>query len=256
MIRFPLLLCFFCPVIAFSQPPARAYLPGWTTGNLPHFDYGLGADRLGGAKMGYVDTSLVVKVIDSVKDVYKVQLSNLHYAYLPKANFRADSSILLPPFYLTGKWKVYGDQRYDYVMVVLDERLPFKSIQEVNPSRIIVDVFGATSNTNFIRQFSTTREIKNVYYEQPEDDVFRIIIDLNHPQHWGYNIYYEEKQLVIRIKRQPSVLTLENLKVAIDAGHGGTNVGAEGNKSHIAEKSITLLFAKELENALLKKRQE
>jgi N-acetylmuramoyl-L-alanine amidase len=155
---------------------------------------------------------------------------------------------------LTNKWKVYGDDKYDYITVSLDEQLPYHSIQQVNPSKVVVDIFGATSNTNWITQLSTTREIKNTYYEQPEDDVFRIIIELNHDQHWGYRIYYEEKNLVIRIKRQPDKLELENLKVAVDAGHGGDNGGAEGGTSRIAEKKYTLLFAKELEKSLLEEK--
>ena len=254
MIRFPLLLCIFCCLVATCQTVHHEYLPGRTTGNLPHLNYGLGEDRLGGAKMTYLDTNLVVKVVDSVKDDYKVQLSNRHFAYLPKANFKADSLLQLQPYYLTGKWFVYGDSVYDYVTVEIDERLPFRSIQEVNPSKIIVDVFGATSNTNFIRQISTAREIKNAYYEQLEDDVFRIIIELNHPQHWGYSIYYEEKKLIIRVRRQPAQLSLANLKIAIDAGHGGTNVGAGGVTKPIAEKAYTLLLAKALENVLLEEK--
>ena len=45
------------------------------------------------AKMTYLDTNIVVKVVDSTKDDYKVQLSKNHYAYLPKDNFKTDSSI-------------------------------------------------------------------------------------------------------------------------------------------------------------------
>ena len=146
---------------------------------------------------------------------------------------------------------MYGDSVYDFVTVELDEHLPYRSIQEVNPSKIIVDVFGATSNTNFIRQVSTAREIKNAYYEQLEDDVFRIIIELNHPQHWGYSIYYEQNKLIIRVRRQPAELSLANFKIAIDPGHGGSNMGAGGGTSRISEKAYTLLFARALENALL-----
>ena len=233
-----------------AQPVQNNFLPGKTTGSLPYLEYGLGDDRLGGAKMTYLDTSVVVKVTDSTKDDYKVQLSKNHFAYLSKGNFKADSTIKIQPYYLTESWKVYGDDKYDYVTVALDEKLPYRSIQQINPSRIVVDIFGATSNTNWITQLSTAKEIKNAYYEQTEDDVFRVIIELNHAQHWGYSIYYEEKKLVIRIKRQPEVLELEKLKVAVDAGHGGENVGTEGS-SHVAEKRYTLLFAKELEKALL-----
>lgn len=230
------------------------FLLGRTAGSLPHLEYSLGEDRLGAAKMTYLDTSIVVNVVDSTKDVYKVRLSKNHFAYLPKDNFKADSTIKIQPYYLTDRWKVYGDNKYDYIEIALDEQLPYRSIQQINPSKIVVDIFGATSNTNLIAQLSTTKEIKNTWYEQTEDDVFRVTVELNHEQHWGYSIYYEGKKLIIRIKQQPPILELEKLKVAVDAGHGGENTGTGGATCHCIEKKYTLLFAKELERALLEEK--
>jgi N-acetylmuramoyl-L-alanine amidase len=223
---------------------------GRTTGALPYLEFGLGTDRLGGAKMTFLDTGVVVRVTDSSIVNYKVQLSRNHFAWLPKSNFSGDSSIKTPPYYLTSSWLVNGDDKYDYLAISLDERLPYRSIQEIGPSRIIVDIMGATSNTNWITQRSSAKEIKSAYYQQVEDDVFRIIIDLNHEQHWGYSIYYEGKRLVVRVKRQPTDLSLSHLKIAVDAGHGGDNTGAGGVTSNIQEKKYTLLIAKELEKEL------
>ena len=66
-----------------AQHPA---LIGKTTGPLPFLKYGLGDDRLGGAKMGFLDSNVVMKVVDSVKDDYKVQLSTYHYALRTSKN--------------------------------------------------------------------------------------------------------------------------------------------------------------------------
>ena len=148
---------------------------------------------------------------------------------------------------------VTGDSVFDYLMVNLEEKLPYRSMQQINPSKIVIDVFGATSNTNWITQRSAAKEITNVYHEQTEDDVFRIIIELKHQQHWGYSIYYKDKRLIIKVKRQPEDLSLDNMKVAVDAGHGGENAGASGVKTGILEKKYTLLIAQQLEEALLGK---
>jgi N-acetylmuramoyl-L-alanine amidase len=239
---------------AMTQPSRNSFLAGKTTGPLPFLEYGLGDDRLGGAKMTYLDSNIVVKVVDSVKDDYKVKLSANHYGWLTKTSFKENDSVHIQPYYLTGNWKVWGDDKYDYVTVSLDERLPYRSVQQINPSRIIVDIFGATSNTNWITQLSTAKEIKNAYYEQVEDDVFRITIELKHQQHWGYLIFYDNKSLVVRIKRQPAKLTMQNLLVAIDAGHGGSNTGAPGVSSNIIEKDYTLRIAKEVEKYFTSKK--
>lgn len=254
MLRLFFSTCLFLSISAFSQPTVQGKpLVGKITGSLPYLEYGLGADRLGGAKMTYLDTGIVVKVIDSTIGNYKIQLSKDHLAYLPKSNFKKDSSVKIQSYYLTNSWIVSGDSAYDYAVINLDEKLPYRSMQQINPSKLVIDVFGATSNTNWITQRSSAKEIKNVYHEQIEDDVFRITIELKHQQHWGYSIYYKDKKLVIKVKRQPQELSLEHMKIAVDAGHGGDNNGASGVTTGILEKKYTLLIAKQLERVLLDK---
>jgi len=246
-------LFFLLLLFPFSAPgqEGNPYIMGRIMGNLPYLEYGLGSDRLGGAKMTFLDTGIVVKVVDSTVVNYKIQLSKNHFAYLDKSSFRVDSSIQAQPFHLTNSWMVNGDSLYDYVSVALDEKLPYTSLQQINPSRIVVNVYGATSNTNWITQRSSATEVKNTYYEQVEDDVFQIIIELKHRQHWGYSIFYRGNRLIIRVKRQPGKLELKNLKIAVDAGHGGDNFGAKGTRTGILEKKYTLLIAKELEKTLV-----
>lgn len=202
--------------------------------------------------MTYLDTGIVLKVVDSTIINYRVQLSQNHFAYLNKMSFKRDSAIKQAPYYLTSSWLVNGDDKYDYVTVTLDEKLPYRHMQQINPSRIVVDIFGATSNTNWITQRSSATEIKSAYHEQPEDDVFRVIIELNHPQHWGYSIYYLGKKLVIKVKRQPRQTDIDKMRIAVDAGHGGDNSGATGVSTKILEKNYTLMIAQELQKELIK----
>ncbi len=141
------------------------------------------------------------------------------------------------------------DSAFDYVQLGLFARLPYQSFQLVDPSKIVVDVFGATNNTNWITQLENTKEIKNVFYEQTEDEVFRITIELKHAQHWGHIIYYKGNSLVIKIKRQPENVALKNLTIAVDAGHGGSNTGA-GGPTGSSEKMLTLAVSLKLQKAL------
>lgn len=235
--------------------PQQKNFTGWlgrTTGKLPSFAYGLGEDRLGGAKMGYVDTDVLVRVIDSVGDMYHLQLSRQHSVYIEKASVKPDSAQLLKPYYLTNSIIAKGDSSSDLITVHLDEKLPYHSWMEIEPSRIMVDIFGVASNTNWITQLHSLKEVKNVYFRQVEDDVVRLIIELKHQQHWGYHISYEGHKMQIRVNRQPAKLDIRYLKVAIDAGHGGTNTGTGGVHAKYEEKYYTLLFAKALERSLKK----
>ena len=220
-----------------------------TKGRLSHLEYGLGDDRLGGAKIGYLDSLIPLKIIGKVGDSYKILLAPNHTAYIPddlvtlmpKGSFAGDA--------LTDRWQVFGDSAYDYVTVGLTSKLPYQSMQEIDPSKIIVDVFGATNNTNWISQLQTAKEIKDVTYEQVQDGVFRITISLKHNQHWGHSIYYRGNLLTIKIKQQPANLSLRNLTIAVDAGHGGSNIGA-GSPTGVAEKDLALAVSLKLQKAL------
>ena len=250
----PLFICLvLMTVLTSAQNTNPHYVLTRSTGKLPALAYGLGEDRLGGAKMGYIDTNILLRVIDSTKDMYTVQLSKYHTAFIDKAYIKPDSAQKDKPFYLTNSFSVKGDSAFDYVGISMEEHLPYKSYMEVNPSKIIVEIFGVQSNTNWITQLKSLKEVKNVYYNQIEDDVVRITIELQHRQHWGYSIGYKGRNLVVKIKRQPEKLEFKNLTIAIDAGHGGTNAGTGGIHAKYEEKYYTLLFAKALEKALKKK---
>ena len=220
-----------------------------TKGRLAHLEYGLGDDRLGGAKVGYIDSMIPLKIIGKVGSHYKIFLAPSRTAYIPddvvelmpKGNFAGEA--------LTDRWDVFGDKDYDYISIGLTAKLPYQSIQELDPSRIIVDIFGATNNTNWISQLENVKEIKYVDYEQIQDGIFRIKITLKHMQHWGHSIYYRGNLLTIKIKHQPDDLSLGNLTIGVDAGHGGNNTGA-GGPTGVAEKDLTLAVSLKLQKSL------
>ena len=45
-------------------------------------------------------------------------------------------------------------------------------------------------------------------------------------------------------------MQIQKLTIAIDAGHGGTNIGAHNNANTAFEKDYTLVFAKDLQKYL------
>jgi N-acetylmuramoyl-L-alanine amidase len=224
-----------------------------TASRITMLGYSMIEDSPGGAKLGYLDTSVLLKVIDSSKEMYDVQLSKAHHAYLNKTDVIRDTATVVPPFYYTSSVSIKGDDLYDYVDITLDEKLPYKSWMDVNPARIFLDIYGVQSNSNWINQMRSVKEIKDVSFNQIEDDVVRATIELNHKQHWGYSVYYKNNILCLRVRRQPPSLKVNKLFIALDAGHGGSSNGAVGSTSKGFEKTYTMRFTNELEKYLKKK---
>ena len=244
-----LLLSFLKGPSVFAQDSIPHYII--TKGKLPQLAYSSGEDRLGSAKMGYIDTSVVMKVIDTVKNLYKVQLSALHYAFIEQYYAQPFPDTMLSTA-LCESWRVKGGEEFDSVSFSLSGRVPYKSWMEINPSRIKIELYNVQSNTNWITQLLSAKAVKNVWYEQTESDVLQITIELVKQQHYGYSIGYNGNSLLLKIRRLPA--NIRNMTIAIDAGHGGTNLGASGTTSGIIEKDYTLLFAKELQKILKKQK--
>src|SRR4051794_18368470 len=102
---FIVLMVFVCFKLS-AQDNAAKYFLVRTIGPLPFMEYGLGEDRLGGAKMTFLDSNVVLKIIDSVGFKYKIQLSKYHAAYIDKTNVERLNGLKQKPYYLTSSWKV------------------------------------------------------------------------------------------------------------------------------------------------------
>jgi N-acetylmuramoyl-L-alanine amidase len=225
-------------------------LTGRTIDNLTYLTISPEGDRLGPEKIGYLDKGVLLHIVGRQDDYYKVRLSSGSYAYI--AEPLVDTATLPEPIPLSivNEAKVWSDKQYDYISVGLSEKLPYLSTQQVNPGKIIVDIHGAYSDQSaFTPEMRSTPEISGVDWQQIQPDIFRMVISLTHNQPWGYQLYYDSTRLTIRIKRPPASLQLKGLTIGLDAGHGGSNVGALGAMG-IYEKQMTLSIAMLLKDAL------
>lgn len=267
------LFLLFLPFAAFAQtaPIRDTLLTTRTRTALTSLYYGPGTDRLGGAKRETLDSGVVLHVTGITDKLYRVQLAPNQTAYVSSEQVRADSvpkptlpdstnvpdsrtalprRDVAPPILLTGNWTVSGDSLYDYIAIRLPERLPYQSRQEVAPDRVILDIFGAAVNTNWITQLRTVQTVERVWFEQVADEHIRVFVALRTPKrgpaHWGYSLYYQKTTLMLRLRRPPVGRHLHGMTIAVDAGHGGSNTGAKGEKTGQLEKNLTLDVAQRL----------
>lgn len=211
-----------------------------------YLQFGDGDDRLGGSKMGYVDQGILFKVVATVGDLYKVQLSQNKFAYIPREYLERSEERTSQVN--TGSWSVSNLGKADRVSISLPKRLPYVSWTQLDPTTICIDLFGATNNSNWITQYRGLQMISYVDYRQVDSDVFRVILRLKHKYSWGYKIGYEGNNLVIDVRHTPE-LSLKGLRVGLDAGHGGTALGAV-SITGIREKDVNLDIVNMLKSAL------
>ncbi|HRR49106.1 MAG TPA: AMIN domain-containing protein, partial [Bacteroidales bacterium] len=169
-----------------------------------YLNYSAGDDRLGGAKINFISEGINMAVIDSTGDLYKVRLSENRYCFLPKEYAKKVPFGTNPPFTITGSWSVSKNDKCDRVRISLQERVPYTLSFELDPSKIIVDLYSAQCNSNWITQYLDLEAIDYVDFAQIESDVFRVIIKLKSNKCWGYTAEYSDNSLVISVKHSPN----------------------------------------------------
>lgn len=213
------------------------------------FNYGTGQDRLGGSKINYLPEGIILQICGIYNDLYKVKLSENRNVYIPASC--VDTTSKVAGGSLTGSWTISNIGGYDQVSIACGYKVPFLIKEELNPSRIVVEMHRTTCNSNWITQYLDMEMIDYVDFEQTGTDIFQAIIYLNRDNLWGYSVGYEGTNLVIRIKHAPEP-KLKGLVVGLDAGHGGDALGAV-SPAGFMEKELNLNMVYMLKEELEKK---
>ncbi|MDE6352247.1 MAG: N-acetylmuramoyl-L-alanine amidase [Muribaculaceae bacterium] len=230
--------------MALAQPVNIKTLPG------AYFQYGNGGDRLGGSKIGFVDAGIEMTAVGETRNLYKVQLSDNRYTYLPKeyAEVGGEGKTTVN----TGSWSLSNNGKADRISISLPVKLPYTSRTEIDPSTIKVSLYGATCNSNWITQRGQLGMIEFVDFEQEESDVLTLTIRLKEKYQWGYTISYSGSTLNIDVRHCPASLDLKDLTIGLDAGHGGPYPGAY-SPSGLKEKDVNLDIVLKAADILRKK---
>ncbi len=226
-----------------------------------YLNYGNGTDRLGGAKINYLAEGIKLQVIGETKNLYKVQLSENRYSFIPKEVVeayqpQANENFEMAPT-LSGSWSVINSGKSDRISISLGDKRAYTVKQEVKPNRIIIDLFGVQCNSNWITQRPPYGVIENVDIKGIDSDITQLIINLNENAKWGYSVDYNKNNLVIDIKHIPAQLApnvknrIKGLKIGVDAGHGGNYgngaIGAAGHKEKDQNLSMAYILKELLE---------
>ncbi|MBE7176765.1 MAG: N-acetylmuramoyl-L-alanine amidase [Mucilaginibacter polytrichastri] len=241
--------------VSAATPDRVRYLASDTSASTrkkrTHLYYGLGDDRLGGARMGSIDSGIRLRITGKTGSLFHVRLSPERDAWVAEEDLRFYDQNLPLTTALSGSWMIRQEGNYDVIRITLPQRVPYVSFTDADPATLTVDLFGAASNTNWITQRGPMAAIADTWYEQPSEQVFRIRIRPQHDQLWGYETGYDGNTFFIRVKKRPDRLALNGLTIMLDAGHGGTNIGAKGPSGSV-EKLLTMSIVQKLGEKLAK----
>ncbi|HEY9767348.1 MAG TPA: N-acetylmuramoyl-L-alanine amidase [Coleofasciculaceae cyanobacterium] len=128
---------------------------------------------------------------------------------------------------------------------------------------ITLTLHNTTAQTDIIR-LDTDPMIKRLDWQQVSSTQIDYTFELHHQQQWGYNLRYENTNLIFSLRHPPNIWSLtnaasendliefdnlnedrplSNVKILLDPGHGGEESGSKGPTGY-PEKEINLLISK------------
>ena len=215
-----------------------------------YLNSGNGTDRLGGNKIGFLESGIVMEVIEDEGSLYKVRLSDNRYAFIPK-EYAADTAAAdFLPVITSGSISVANAGATDRISIALEQKRCYIIREEVEPEKMIIELYGVQNNSNWITQYLDLESVDRIDIAQVDSDILRLTVYLKNRSCWGYSVKYEGGRLVIDIKHAPE-LRLKGMVIGVDAGHGGPdNPGARGVGSLVDEKDLNLDMALRLKRIL------
>lgn len=213
--------------------------------------YNLGPIRLGGPIIAEYEPGVLLRVDGVVGDYYRVRLDGNDTGFIHRDNVApAEEGSVAPGYYLQSV-SASAEDGVDVVRIPYPEPVPYAVVPEPELGRIRVRLFGVKTSSTWMTHRSGLKVIERVDWEQETPDTYALLVYLESPRIWGYSLEQGASTLTLRVKHPPSwqpteEAPLAGLKVAIEAGHGGSGVGAEG-LSGLAEKDVNLAVALELE---------
>jgi N-acetylmuramoyl-L-alanine amidase len=205
--------------------------------------YNLGAPRLGGPIRSELGPGVIMKSNGKIGENYRVRLSSIESGFIHQDDVEIlPKETLLPSYFITSM-SCAPSADADILSIPYPEAVPYEVYPDPDQKRIVVTLFGVQTSSTWITHMAGRRMIDKVTWQQTPE-TYLIFVNMKTKNIWGYDIRTDGKRLVLKVKYPPVYdLNIEKpltgLHIAIEAGHGGSGIGALG-LSGLPEKEINL----------------
>jgi len=212
--------------------------------------------RLGAPIRNELPKNVILKSNGIFGDYYRIHLSNTEEGYINREFVKELSTGTVTPSYFINPISCYPSASADIIKIPYLENVPYDIYPDPEQKRIIINLYGVKTSSTWIIHKNNLRYIEEITWQQTTKETYKIYVNLKTSKIWGYEIKPNGKELIFRLKYPPNynldnTLPLKGIKISLEAGHGGSNLGAVG-LSGLKEKEINLALCKKLETLFKK----
>lgn len=189
-------------------------------------------------RMAHLPQGVQLQIDGEKGNFYRIYLNSTQVGWIAKTDVQQTAEP--PQFFTLKKIDFREDKDFDYYEFYICDKPPFFLKEE---NGINLQIFNVKYNID-------PQSIFQPFSWQYKDNTY----SLNIPSKKliGYDVNYSDDKLVLKVRRTPIINSekpLQDIKIAVDAGHGGCEFGAIGGCGD-KEKDINLAIAKELHKEL------
>ncbi|HOT96893.1 MAG TPA: N-acetylmuramoyl-L-alanine amidase [bacterium] len=202
----------------------------------------LGSVRLGPPVIAELPQGVVLTSSGRIGESWRIRLDDHDEGYIASEDVESLPEPALAPFYYLTTLSAAPGSGADVITIPWLQPVPFALFPDPAANALHIRLYGVRSASTWITHRENLRMADHLTWEQRAPETYEITVHLQRPQLWGYTLRPTGAALELRLKYPPAA----TLKVAIEAGHGGSNLGAVG-LSGLEEKEVNLDVARRLE---------
>ena len=216
-----------------------------TTRDECYLSYSQGRVRLGGPYIAEYGPGVVLQTSGRIGNAYRVRLDPQRVGYIPARQVEElPAGAVRPTYHIYSLQAAPSDSGdADLVRLPWPEPVPYAVSPDPDGQRLLVTLYGVAASSTWVQHRSGTRYVDKLTWEQIAPETYQVAVHLHDSRIWGYEIQPEGSSLVLRLPYPPVLgatgTPFAGLRIAIEAGHGGTNTGAVG-LSGLLEKDVNL----------------
>jgi len=205
-----------------------------------------------GPRLGYFSIyqpqGVEALVVGQDADWYRLKLSHSQYAWAHTGSVVPLPEGVLPAASRLPAIRLHSFEDHVLVEFPLAGKHPYR-IYEDNRRVLRVQLFGVTTNTDWIRYVSNESLVELATWSQPEDGLYELKLTLGRDL-WGYDTYHEGNTFYLKLNKPPErTKYLWGKTIVIDPGHSSDAgaIGPTGLTEAEANLGIALALRRELE---------
>jgi len=172
-------------------------------------------------------------------NMQRAKLSKDRTIYVQNSQVKSLSSQVLIPLATAGNIYSYETEKEVIIKIFKLKKVNGTWIEYGTSNKLSLKLYNTIPDIDRVSLDVKQKSIKDIKWQQIENDVLMLDIFTGFPPHYGYYIEYKNNYALIHIRKPFSGREYKDIKICIDPGHGGVDSGSVGPLG-TTEKDVNL----------------